>query len=157
MTLARATFDRVRGLEQKKSATAQELDQAQAALAGAESRLAGARARVAEAEQGVAAARAGQEAASVGASYTTITAPFDGLVAARHVDPGAMAAPGSPLVTVEDATAFRLEAPIDASHAHLVAVGAEADARLDGQADDAWQTVRVAEIGTSIRCSTASS
>lgn len=147
LSLARVTFDRVRGLEQKKSATAQELDQAQAALDGAESRLAGARARVAEAEQGVAAARAGQDAATVGASYTTITAPFDGLVAARHADPGALATPGAPLVTIEDAAAFRLEAPIDASHAHLVAVGAEADARLDGQADEAWQAVRVAEIG----------
>lgn len=149
LTLAQVTFDRVRGLVERNSATAQELDQAQAALAGAGARVAGARARVAEAEQGSAAARAGREAATVGVSYTTLTAPFDGLVSARHVDPGALAAPGTPLLTLEDTNTFRLEAFVDASHAQLVAPGAAAEVRLDGTNTDgaSWHVVRVSEIG----------
>jgi biotin carboxyl carrier protein len=132
LTLARASFERVRGLKEKNSATAQEMDEAQATLSGAEARVAGARARVAEAEQGVTAARASQDASAVGVSYTTLTAPFDGLVAARHADPGTLAAPGSPLLTVEDTQAYRLEAAIDGAQARLVTVGGEAEARLDG-------------------------
>ena len=92
-----------------------------AALAGAEARVAGATARVAEAEQGIAATAAGQQAASVGASYTVLTAPFDGIVAARQADPGSLAAPGTPLLTVDDTSAFRLEVRIDESQARLVA------------------------------------
>lgn len=148
LVLARLTYDRVRGLHEKDSATKQELDEATATLAGAEARVAGATARVAEAEQGIAGAKAGEEAASVGVSYTVLTAPFDGLVSARHADPGSLAAPGMPLLTIDDATTFRLEARIDESHARLVTTGSEAEVRLDRGAAEpaAWQRARIAEI-----------
>jgi RND family efflux transporter MFP subunit len=41
-------------------------------------------------------------------SYGRIWAPFDGVVAERLVDPGDMAAPGKPLVILEDHTRFRI-------------------------------------------------
>jgi RND family efflux transporter MFP subunit len=148
VVLARVTHDRVKGLLEKNSATAQELDQAIAVLAGAEARLAGATARVAEAEAGLAAARAGEELASVGASYAVLTAPFDGLVSNRQVDPGSMAAPGVALMTVEDTAAYRLEVRVDESRAGLVVPGAAAEVRIDrGTADPgAWQPARVVEV-----------
>jgi RND family efflux transporter MFP subunit len=146
--LARLTYERVQGLHQKESATKAELDEATAMLAGAEARVAGATARVAEAEQGIAAAKATEDAASVGVSYTVLTAPFDGLVSARHADPGSMAAPGVPLLTLDDVTAYRLEARVDESHAPLVSPGVEADVRLDrSDADPAvWHRARIVEV-----------
>lgn len=148
VVLARVTHDRVKGLLEKNSATAQELDQAVAALAGAEARLAGATARVAEAEAGLAAAKAGEESASVGASYAVLTAPFDGLVSNRQVDPGSMAAPGVPLLTIEDTSAYRLEVRVDESRAHHVAPGTAAEVRIDrGGADaESWVPARVVEV-----------
>ena len=148
--LARLTYDRMRGLHDRDSATRAELDQATALLAGAEARVAGATARVAEAEQGIAAAQAGADAASVGASYTVLTAPFDAIVSARHADPGTLAAPGQALLTLDDATAYRLEARIDESHARLVSVGADADVRLDNGTDDRerWRRVPVVEVAS---------
>ncbi len=149
LTLARLTYERVRGLAERKSATQQELDQATAVLAGADARVAGAKARVAEAEQGIAATAAAQQAASVGASYTVLTAPFDGIVAARQADPGSLAAPGTPLLTVDDTTALRLEVRIDESQARLVQVGTAAELRLDGAASetaDRWQATKVSEV-----------
>ncbi|MGE0864177.1 MAG: efflux RND transporter periplasmic adaptor subunit [Vicinamibacterales bacterium] len=148
VVLARATHDRVKGLRDKNSATAQELDQVVAGLAAAEARLAGATARVAEAEAGLAAARAGEEAASVGASYAVLTAPFSGLVSNRQVDPGSMAAPGVPLLTIEDTSGYRLEVRVDESRARLVAPGAAAEVRIDrGEAEDeGWTAATVAEV-----------
>jgi len=148
VVLARATHDRVKGLVEKDSATAQELDQAVAVLAGADARLAAATAQVAEAEAGVAAAKAGEEMASVGASYAVLTSPFDGLVSNRQVDTGSMAAPGVPLLTVEDTSAYWLEVRVDESRAHLVAPGAAADVRIDrGSAEDeGWMAANVAEV-----------
>lgn len=146
--LARATHDRVRALHDRKSATPQELDQAVAALAAADAQLAGAGARVAEAEAQATTARAGEDAAAAGASYATLHAPFDGLVAARHVDAGSLAAPGTPLVTVEDTSAYRLEVRVDEARASLVARGTAAEVRLDrGEAGgEGWAPAAVAEV-----------
>ncbi len=41
-------------------------------------------------------------------SYCTILSPYDGIVTKRLVDPGDLAAPGKPLVVVEDRSGFRL-------------------------------------------------
>jgi RND family efflux transporter MFP subunit len=150
VVLARATHNRVKGLLEKNSATAQELDQAVATLAGAEARLSGATARVAEVEAGLAAAKAGEEVASVSASYAVLTAPFDGLVSNRQVDPGSMAAPGVPLMTIEDTSAYRLEVRVDESRAQLVAPGTAAEVRIDrgSGGDEGWVPATVAEVAS---------
>ena len=148
VVLARATPARVKGLVEKDSATAQELDQAVANLAGADARMSGTIARVAEIEAGLVAATAGEEVASVNASYAVLTAPFDGLVSNRQVDPGSMAAPGVPLMTIEDTSAYRLEVRVDESRAHLVTPGAAAEVRIDrgGAEDEGWLAANVAEV-----------
>lgn len=65
------------------------------------------------------AAQAGAQAAKAGAgqsatvrSYTTLTAPFSGVVMARHVEVGEMAAPGKPLMTGFDPNDLRVVASI---------------------------------------------
>lgn len=45
-------------------------------------------------------------------SYTRITAPFDGIITRKHADVGDLAAPGKPLLDMEDSTAMRLEADV---------------------------------------------
>ncbi len=147
LALARATHERISGLKEKRSATAQEFDEADSALAAAEARVAAAEARVIEAEQGVTAAAAAADAATASASYAELVAPFDGRVVTRHVDPGALAAPGAPLVTLEDTRGFRFEASIDESHARLAGVGAPVEIQLDHTAPGTWQPARVTETG----------
>lgn len=131
LTLAKATYGRIESLHAKRSATSQELDDAAAGLHGAEARLAGAQARLSEARAGLEAARAGADAASVGASYATLSAPFDGVVSERLVDPGSMAAPGVPLLSIEDTSAYRLEVRVDEARAASVRVGDAAGVRID--------------------------
>lgn len=60
------------------------------------------------AEAGVRVARAA--AAELGAvtAYASVRAPFRGIVTKRFVDPGAFAAPGSPLMTVQDGDQLRI-------------------------------------------------
>lgn len=45
------------------------------------------------------------EAATAELAYTSIAAPFDGVISARYADPGDLAAPGQPVVVIEDAGA----------------------------------------------------
>jgi len=144
LALARLTHQRIADLKAKNSATQGELDEAVANLRGAEARMRVAEARVAEARASIESASAGASAAEVAASYATLTAPFDGVVTEKRVDPGNMASPGQPLVTVEDDRTFRLEVRLDESRAAFVHSGDQVGVRLDG--GSAQVTGRVAEV-----------
>jgi multidrug efflux pump subunit AcrA (membrane-fusion protein) len=115
LALARASHDRIAGLQARRSATAQELDDATASLRSAEARVAGASARVWQAASAVESARAASDQASTTDSFTTIAAPFDGVIAETMVETGNMASPGMPLLRLEDTRGFRLEVRVDES------------------------------------------
>lgn len=146
LDLARATHDRIRGLHERKSATAQELDQAVAAFRAAEAQVSASRAHVAAALAARDAARASAEATDIGLSYTVLTSPFDGVVASRSVDPGALATPGLPLLVLEQAGPMRLEASLDEARAGHVAVGHTVEVRFDGDGAR-WTAATVSEVG----------
>ena len=94
------THDRVAALHAKRSATPQELDQATAEPA--RRRRAARSARCARSPRPHAARDAAQAALQrrrrLRRPTRSLNAPFDGVVAERHVDPGAMATPGTPLL-----------------------------------------------------------
>jgi RND family efflux transporter MFP subunit len=110
-------------LQAKRSATAQELDDATATLRSAEARVLGASARALQAASAVDSARAASDQASTTASFTTIAAPFDGMVTETMVEPGNMASPGLPLLRLEDTRGFRLEVRVDESRAGQIRNG----------------------------------
>jgi multidrug efflux pump subunit AcrA (membrane-fusion protein) len=115
LALARASHDRIAGLHAKRSATAQELDDATATLRSADARVAGASARALQAASAVESARAASDQARTTESFTTIAAPFDGIVTEKMIEPGNMASPGMPLLRLEDTRGFRLEVRVDES------------------------------------------
>jgi len=142
--LARLMHDRVTILQAKRSATNEELDQAVATLSAAEAQHAAAQARRAAATAGRDAAKAAADAAEVTVTYATLTAPFDGIVTERSAETGSIAAPGSPLVTLEDPSTYRLEVRLDETRAAQVTPGRDAAIRLDDR--DSSITGRVVEI-----------
>lgn len=146
VTLARATHERIARLHKERSATAQELDQAVAALRGAEAQLATASAQVEAATRSVDAAAAGSRVATITESWTTLTAPFDGLVVSRQVDPGTTAAPGQPLVTIEGTSGLQMEVRVDASRAAGLSVGQPAEIRVETGGISDWTGARITEI-----------
>lgn len=62
----------------------------------------GAHLALAQTEAQLAAADAALRDATTAETYAALTAPFDGVVTSRTVDPGDLAVPGAPLVVVED-------------------------------------------------------
>ncbi|OJZ18436.1 MAG: efflux transporter periplasmic adaptor subunit [Thiobacillus sp. 65-29] len=95
---ARANYERQQQLFQQKFISQAALDRATAEYRAAEAAARAARAGV------------GQTAAV--SSYTTITAPFSGVVAVRHVEPGESVTPGQPLMTGFDPRDMRVVASI---------------------------------------------
>lgn len=148
LTLAAASHKRIAGLRERNSATAGELDEAVAGLRAAEARAAAARARQTEASRALDAARASLQAATVATSYASLAAPFDGVVSVRNAEPGALAAPGSPLLTVEDDRSFRLEVSVDASRVPALRPGTQVPVSIEG-GDQTLEGV-IAEVGRAI-------
>jgi len=152
LALARATHDRIEGLLAKRSATAQELDDATAALRGAEARVAAAAARAQQAESAIEGARAASDQASTTESFAAITAPFDGIVTEKLIEPGNMASPGTPLLRMEDTRGFRLEVRVDESRVGQIENGAAVTVVLDGASHGATTTINgtVTEISRAV-------
>lgn len=156
LVLARATHARIAGLHAKRSATAQELDDATASLRAAEARAAGAAARAQQAESAIEGASAASEAAATTESFAVITAPFDGVVTEKLVETGNMASPGAPLLRVEDTRGFRLEVRVDESRVGQIQPGATVPVALDSGVGGATTTVSgtVTEISRAVDADT---
>lgn len=132
LSLARATHARIATLAERKVATPAEIDAAVAALRGAEARMKAAEARKAEIARSIDAARAAARNASVDASFATIVAPFDGVITEKTAEPGNMALPGVPLLTIEDTRQFRLEVSVDVADTVNVAIGSRVPVAIAG-------------------------
>ncbi len=135
LTLAKATYGRIARLHERKSATTGEFDEATAGLEAAEARVAAATARRAAAGRAVDASRGSARSATVAASYAVLSAPFDGLVTETPAQQGTMAAPGVPLVIVEDTRRYRLELSVDSTRAGAIGVGSHVAVQV-GDAPD---------------------
>lgn len=143
--VATKTYERFELLRLRNSVSAQEFDEVTARRRGADAALAAARAQQQQAEAGHTRAREEARAAATMAGYARVVAPFDGLVVRRHVDAGAMAAPGLPLVTVEQTSRYRLEATVDAAAAGALRTGMTARVALDALPEKSFEG-RLAEI-----------
>jgi len=128
--LAESTMKRYQMLYDKRSVSPQEYDEVKTKLAAAKARRNAAHATSVQAEAAVA-------EASTAVGFTKIRAPFDGLIIARLADPGAMAAPGVPLLTLEDPSRFRLETAVDESQIGAVRMGASIPVVIDSLGNQA--------------------
>jgi membrane fusion protein, multidrug efflux system len=117
---AQAQFDRTRELRTKGFV-------AQAALDTAEAQLKAAKA-------GLAAARAGQAQSSLAQGFTRLTAPYDGWVLQTHAEAGALAMPGSPVVTVYAPQPIRAVVYVPASQQALAQSAQQIEVQLPGSA-----------------------
>jgi RND family efflux transporter MFP subunit len=62
--------------------------------------------------------------------YIKVVAPFDGLVTAKRADVGDLAAPGKPLLEMEDPTTLRLEADVPEALMGKIALGDKLSVRV---------------------------
>jgi len=128
--LAAATLARYQRLLDRRSVAPQEYDQVaarhKAAVADAERAGAEIQALQAKRQQifaRIEAAKAEVASAQVVQSYARITAPISGLVTIKHAEVGSLAAPGTPLFTLEDSRRYWLEVVVPESQAASIRRG----------------------------------
>jgi RND family efflux transporter MFP subunit len=124
LALAQTTLKRYQQLYEKQSVSPQEFDEIKTREQSAEARRDMARAGLAQANAALTQAR-------TALGYTRIQAPFGGVVTERKADPGTLASPGMPILTLEDTRNYRLEVTVDESDLHLVHLGQSTPANIE--------------------------
>jgi len=140
LALASSTLDRYKGLFERRSVSSQEYDEVQtkytAAKADADQASERLQALLAKKNQIIARidqAKADTVNAEAFLSHTRILSPIDGIVTAKPADVGQMAAPGTPLLSVEDETHYRLEALVEESRIGRIHLGDPVSVSIDAQ------------------------
>jgi RND family efflux transporter MFP subunit len=135
LELAEVTHKRFDQLLAKKSVSQHEYDEVTARLRAASAGvdMAQARKRQAEAKQTQVEAQIASGEITLG--YAQIRAPFAGVVIERRMDPGTLAAPGMPILAIDQAGRFRLDVSLPESRLSSVGVGESVAVRLDALQD----------------------
>ena len=102
--------------------------QAQAAQAQAQAMVEASRYRIKQAQAAV-------DAASVAQKDARILAPFDGKVTAKLADTGGLAAPGTPLLTLEREGGYRVDLVVPETYIQSVRTGQSVDVRIPAVGD----------------------
>jgi RND family efflux transporter MFP subunit len=122
--LAASTLARYQQLQAQKSVSPQEMDEVTKRAEAAKAQVA------ALGAQGVAAkAQASGAVAMLG--YARIRAPFAGVITSRMADPGALAAPGVPLLQLDSAGALQFQTTVNESVITIIHAGMKIPVRID--------------------------
>jgi multidrug efflux pump subunit AcrA (membrane-fusion protein) len=137
-TLALATFNRYQALLEQRSVSQQEFDEVQAKLKVAEAEVnrAGRMLQALAAKKSQVLAKMEQVKADIAGAqiyvgYGRITSPMNGIVVSKQAEVGLLAAPGVPLLTLEDHFRYRLEVPVEESMLKKIRVGTPVKISID--------------------------
>ncbi len=128
LTQARQEYDRWITLSQKGFAAQTSVDQYRAAYLSAEADVAAAKARQGD---------------------RMIRAPFSGVVGLSDVAPGALVSPGSPIVTLDDISAMRVDFPVPERFLAQLHEGQAITARVDAYPGESFAG-RIAKLDTRV-------
>ncbi len=151
-SLALATFNRYKALLEQKSASPQEFDEVQAKMkiAEAEADRAGRMLQALTAKKSQVLAKMEQAKADItnaqiSVGYGRITSPMNGVVVSKQAEVGLLAAPGVPLLTVEDNSRYRLEVSVEDSMLGRIRLGTPSRISIDAVGPEEF-SMRVTEI-----------
>lgn len=116
-SLADTTYKRYKEIYDERALTQQEMDQVETQKKVAEAEYERAKAMLAEAQ--------------VSHGFTKITASTSGIVTEKRIDRGSMATPGTPLLTIEDISSFRVDLNVDERLSGKLKIGTPVDIFID--------------------------
>jgi RND family efflux transporter MFP subunit len=129
--LAKVLLERESKLLAQAVISQQQFDEVEARYQATAAREQATLARIRETSSSISEAQAALGEAQVSLDYAKIVAPFAGRILERHVDPGALAAPGAPLLVIAEEERLRVEAAVEATRADQVRIGDAVDVEID--------------------------
>lgn len=134
--LADATFQRYQKLFSEQAVTRQEFENRQTEQEIAAQGVLRAQSKLVQ-------ARESARGAAVISGHTRLVSPLEGIVTSKSVDRGATVFPGTPVLSIEEDSAYRLEVQAPETLKGRIAAGQKVEIALEGQNP---QTVSVVEV-----------
>jgi len=134
-SLAEKTYERFLILHEEKVVTTQEFDEVEVKRTVAVKDYERALDKRAQVVAKITQAKAQEDAARAMLSYTRVTAPFPGVVTGKKADVGSMAAPGVPILVLEDTRRYRIEASVPEAYLGVLKVGSRVQVVLGTTAE----------------------
>ncbi len=131
---AATNYKRMKTLFAAESATKKEFEDATLAHQTAQEQVNALQARLLEVQDAL--------------DYTVVRAPFDGYVVRKQAEVGSLAAPGQPLLTIEDVERLDVVAQVPESEVGRIAVGDTVDVEV-GATGEGLQRGRVVQVNPS--------
>jgi multidrug efflux pump subunit AcrA (membrane-fusion protein) len=128
--LARAAYNRYSKLIADHAVSKQEFDEMEARTRQADAGLKQAEANLDAAKQRVQETEAAAASAEVSKKDAVITAPYDGVVASRLVEPGDLASPGTPFLVVEKSGGLEVDVIIPEDRIQAIRQDQELDVSI---------------------------
>jgi multidrug efflux pump subunit AcrA (membrane-fusion protein) len=149
LRLAQINQSRMEQLQAEGAVSQSQLDEANTTLDEARARVVQSEAGIRQAQAAIAQSRAALRraessvtSASVSESYGTVIAPFDGVVVQKLAYAGEMAAPGTPLLKIENPNRLQLEISVPEENLRFVRVGQPVQVRVDAVNQTLSATIR---------------
>jgi multidrug efflux pump subunit AcrA (membrane-fusion protein) len=136
LTLSDATLKRYESLRVEKSVTPQEFEEVQARQRAAAASLQALQARKEQVLAKIKQAESDHRYAEALRSYAELRAPFDGVITQKHADPGSLAVPGVPVLTVDETSRYRLEVPLEESRVSAIKPSQKLEVRVPAAGDE---------------------
>ncbi len=118
------TYKRYKNLYGEKAISEQEMDEIKTKKKVADIEYQRAQATMKETESSL-------SEAQINHGFAKIAAPISGVITEKKIEVGSMAVPGTPLLTVEDDSSFRIEANVDERLSGRLKVGMPVDVIID--------------------------
>ncbi|MGD0153025.1 MAG: efflux RND transporter periplasmic adaptor subunit [Thermacetogeniaceae bacterium] len=132
LDMGQKSYDRTKMLFDNGAASQSQLDDAQNKLDQANNAYANANKQYQTASgSGLAQAEAAANLLQVEIGNGRIASPIDGIISNRSIDPGGMASPSAPLMTVDDTSALKLQGSVFQDAVPLLAIGQKVPVSVD--------------------------
>ena len=122
---AEINYNRIKNLHEKGSATKKEMEDVQMGYDMAKAQLNAAKEMKNEVDNVL--------------GYSELKAPFDGYIVNKFFEEGDIAAPGHPIIIVENFDNFEVDAMVSASDINLINVGQDVSVRIDAATNNTYQ------------------
>lgn len=132
-------FERTRKLLEGEAATREDFEAAQAAEESTRAAVSQAEAMLEASRYRVRQARAAVEGAQVSRKDTVVLSPYDGKVTAKMVEQGDMAAPGTPLLSLEKAGEYQVEVILPESYIRNIRTDQKVHVAIPAASDQAFE------------------
>ncbi|MCI0613320.1 efflux RND transporter periplasmic adaptor subunit, partial [bacterium] len=146
--LAVSTYERIRQLYEKKSASPQEYQEALSRKNSAEASSEAAAQRIAQAEARLNQIASDEKELAATRSYVRIESPFTGLVSGVYVDPGTFVNAGQSLITVEKPGSYQVSFYVEQELLSMVNEGKKIQVRIPTVSNELFDSV-VSEVSPS--------